>query len=55
MMDQEETKLITKEFYKKAVALLDGYSQVDIKRKEQGQLDLFDFLQEVVSYVLCDM
>ena len=35
---------IEKEFYKKAVALLDGYSQVDIKRKEQGQLDLFDFL-----------
>ena len=35
---------IEKEFYNKAVALLDGYSQVDIKRKEHGQLDLFDFL-----------
>ena len=35
---------IEKEFYNKAIALLDGYSQEDVKRKEQGQLDLFDFL-----------
>lgn len=36
---------IEKEFYNKAVNLLDGISQEDIKRKEQGQLDLFDFLK----------
>ena len=36
---------IEKEFYNKAVNLLAGVSQEDIKRKEQGQLDLFDFLK----------
>ena len=35
---------IEKDFYKKAINLLDGVSQEDVKRKEQGQLDLFDFL-----------
>jgi hypothetical protein len=36
---------IEKDFYNKAINLLDGISQEDIKRKEQGQLDLFDFLK----------
>ena len=48
---------IEKEFYNKAVNLLAGVSQEDIKRKEQGQLDLFDFLKQesdIVFYVISE-
>lgn len=37
---------IEKEFYKKAVNMLDGVTENDIKKKESGQMNIFDYMEE---------